>query len=158
MIVSTEFQTPSNVCEFMASFVDYGHILEPTPGIGNLVESLKKVGHVTTPHNDFWDYYELAKKEEWKFDSVVMNPPFTPVIEGYRYLTACMELSDKIVALLPWLILINSEKRMKNLMSFGLTHVIHLPRKTFPKSRIQCCIVVLQKGHSCSTIFDHFTW
>lgn len=43
---ATDFQTPINVCEYMASMVPASSkkVLEPTPGIGNLKgELLKKV-------------------------------------------------------------------------------------------------------------------
>lgn len=42
---STDFQTPVNVCRYMASLIPElsgGSILEPTPGIGNLVNAIKE--------------------------------------------------------------------------------------------------------------------
>jgi hypothetical protein len=65
------FQTPENVCEYMASFLtgNKGLILEPTAGKGKLVNALKKYGEVIAPT----DFYKM---EERLFEWVVMNPPF----------------------------------------------------------------------------------
>jgi type I restriction-modification system DNA methylase subunit len=42
----TEFQTPPKVCKYMASLIPAGtkKVLEPTPGIGNLVSSIRDAG------------------------------------------------------------------------------------------------------------------
>ena len=163
MIISTDFQTPPTVCEYMANMIPdctsgWWNILEPTPGIGNLVSAANKKGLVTAPAGDFWDFLEQSKACDLFFDYVIMNPPFTPMVEGVRYLEACMELSDNIIALLPWFIIINSDSRTKKLMDYGLVSITHLPRKSFPSSRIQCCILHLQKGYACSTLFHTFTF
>ena len=160
MIISTEFQTPPIVCDYMASLIPkctsgWWNILEPTPGIGNLVAAGKEKGFVSYPKGDFWTFY---KKSKARYDYVLMNPPFTPMAEGVSYLKACMELSDNIIALLPWFILINSDSRMNMITDFGLVSVTHLPRKTFPNSRIQCCILELQKGYEGKTEFTKFYW
>ena len=49
------FQTPVNICKYMASFLpkNAGLILEPTPGKGNLVNALKEYGNVVFPTNNF---------------------------------------------------------------------------------------------------------
>lgn len=150
------FQTPEIVCNYMASFVfgENPQILEPTPGAGNLVKSLKGKGNIFYPDGDFWKSEYINQG----FDFVVMNPPFTPMKEGYNYLYKSMELSDNIIALLPWLSVINSEKRINKMINFGLKSITHLPRKTFPSSRIQCCILELQKGFKGDILFKNFTW
>lgn len=152
--INDQFQTPPEVAEYMASFLpeNAGHILEPTPGIGNLVKAISAKGIVTAPR-----YFEDIEKGS-RFDYSVMNPPFTPMKEGYRYLLEVMDMTDHIVALLPWFIIINSERRMKALLDFGLVSVTHLPRKTFPGCRIQCCVLQLSKGYQGETKFKHFTW
>ena len=75
------FQTPQHICEYMGSLLptNSGTILEPTPGKGNLVKVLEKKGTVVAP-NDFNDVIGQ------RFDWVVMNPPFTPMKQGYEIL------------------------------------------------------------------------
>lgn len=141
-----DFQTPPAVCRYMASFLpdNAGGILEPTPGAGNLAHELKKKGVVTTPE----DFFLM----EWRrYDWIVMNPPFTPMATGYKILDSCMGMSDNTIALMPWLTLINGQKRTDQLFRFGLKSVTHLPRTVFKGSRVQCCILELRKGYSGET-------
>jgi len=149
---SDHFQTPDWCCEYMASFLpeNCGTILEPTPGKGNLVKVLYPKGSVIAPSN----FFDL--KENSSFDWIVMNPPFTPMKVGYEILDKCMEMSDNIIALMPWLTIINSQKRTTKIMDFGLKSIVHLPRKTFPGSRVQTCILHMSKGHTTSTIFKAY--
>jgi type I restriction-modification system DNA methylase subunit len=142
------FQTPPNICNYMASFLpkNAGKILEPTAGKGRLVEALKPYGDVITPN----DFYELEKQS---FDWIVMNPPFTPMSQGYKILYSCMEMSDNIIALMPYLCIINGEKRTQDIMDYGLKSITHLPRSTFKGSRVQTCILEMQRGYKGQTIF-----
>lgn len=143
-----DFQTPDWCCKYMVSLMpEMGSydVLEPTPGEGNLVKELNKKHLVTAP-DDFWKL-----DIDSRFEYVVMNPPFTPMDMGYKILYRCMEMSDNIIALMPWLTLINSEKRTKDIKIFGLKSVTHLPRKTFAGSRVQCCILEMIKGYSDNT-------
>jgi len=148
------FQTPEVVANFMASFIPVacGTILEPTPGLGNLVRAVEGKGTVIAPKQ--FEDIEVGSRYDW----VIMNPPFTPMVEGYRYLNEVMAMSDNIVALLPWFVLINSEKRLTAIQNFGLVSVTHLPRKTFPGCRIQCCVLHLQKGFKGVTQLKRFEW
>jgi hypothetical protein len=133
----------------MSSFLpdNCGVILEPTPGKGNLVKALKPKGEVYAPYNFF------TMLDGKTFDWIVMNPPFTPMKVGYEILDKCMEMSNNIIALMPWLTIINSEKRTKKIMDFGMVSITHLPRKTFPGSRVQTCILQMSKGHDKPTLF-----
>lgn len=142
------FQTPPNICNYMASFLpkNAGKILEPTAGKGRLVEALKPYGDVIAPN----DFYELEKQS---FDWIVMNPPFTPMSQGYKILYSCMEMSDNIIALMPYLCIINGEKRTQDIMDYGLKSITHLPRSTFKGSRVQTCILEMQRGYKGQTIF-----
>jgi len=151
---SVEFQTPKVVADYMASFIpdNCGTILEPTPGIGNLVRAVRNKGLVIAPMN-FEDIPDGARYQ-W----AIMNPPFTPMAEGYRYLKEVMKMSDNIIALLPWFILINSERRINDIIEFGLVSVTHLPRKTFPGCRIQVCVLEMRKGFKEGTAFKSFSW
>ncbi len=151
---STDFQTPKVVADYMASLIpdNCGTILEPTPGIGNLVKAVGKKGIVTAPIN-FEDIAQGAR-----FDYAIMNPPFTPMKEGFRYLKEVMGMTDNIIALLPWFILINSERRINDITGFGLVSVTHLPRKTFPGCRIQCCVLEMKKGFNGQASFKSFSW
>lgn len=143
-----DFQTPSDVCDYMASFVrgDNLRILEPTPGEGNLVKSLSLRGEVTAP----LDFFTLPPN--LVYDYVVMNPPFSPMKLGYAVLFDCMNRSDNIIALMPWLTLINGERRAAILVDFGLKSVTHLPRTVFKGSRVQTCILELQRGYCGETV------
>lgn len=147
-----DFQTPDYICEYMASFVpdNAGSILEPTAGEGNLVKALNKKGIITAPE----DFFELSKDS--KFDWIVANPPFTPMPLAYKILYQCMEMSDNLIFLMPWLTLINSEKRTKKIFDFGLVSVTHLPRNVFPGSRVQTCVLELKKGYTGQTIFKKY--
>jgi len=142
------FQTPPNICNYMASFLpkNAGKILEPTAGKGRLVEALKSYGDVIAPQ----DFYKLEKQS---FDWIVMNPPFTPMSQGYKILYNCMEMSDNIIALMPYLCIINGEKRTQDIMDYGLKSITHLPRSTFKGSRVQTCILEMQRGYKGQTIF-----
>ena len=141
-----DFQTPDWCCKDMADMVPSGcrSVLEPTPGEGNLVGALRELSLEVTAPKEFWEV-------DGRFDCIVMNPPFTPMSEGYKILYRCMEMSDVIIALMPWLSLINSERRTSAIADFGLVKVIHLPRRTFYGSRVQCCIMHMSKGYSGST-------
>ena len=147
-----DFQTPPPIANYMVNMLPFGikRVLEPTPGKGNIVRALKENGYsVEIPKNktgDFWRAYSKYQSEGMKFDASVMNPPFTPMDTGYKILYAVMELTDQIIAIMPWLTLINSEKRTRTIWRYGLRSVTHLPRWVFPGSRVQTCIIDMQKG------------
>lgn len=142
------FQTPDNICKYMASFLpeNPGLILEPTPGKGNLVRVLEQYGEVYVPD----DFNQMVSK---RFDWIIMNPPFTPMKQGYDILYKCMDMSDNIIALMPYLTIINGEKRTSDIMNWGLKSITHLPRSTFKGSRVQTCILEMRKGYKGNTIF-----
>lgn len=142
------FQTPEYICEYMSSFLpkDAGFILEPTPGKGNLVKALEQKGKVYAPK-----YFEDVN--DVKFDWIVMNPPFTPMKQGYDILYKCMDMSDNIIALMPYLTIINGEKRTQDIMNWGLKSITHLPRSVFKGSRVQTCILEMKRGYKGDTIF-----
>lgn len=142
------FQTPKNVCEYMASFLlgNRGLILEPTAGKGNLVKALEQYGKVIAPD----DFYKMEKR---RFEWVVMNPPFSPMKQGYDILYRCMEMTDNIIALMPYLTIINSEKRTNDIMNWGLKSITNLPRSTFKGSRVQTCILEMKHGWVGDTVF-----
>lgn len=143
------FQTPSHVCEYMASFLPKTPvtILEPTPGKGNLLSILSKYGNVITPTGDF---FEMEKS---KYDWIIMNPPFTPMSTGYKILYQCMDMSDNIIALMPYLTIINGEKRRNDIFNYGLKSITHLPRNVFKGSRVQTCILEMKRGYIGETIY-----
>jgi hypothetical protein len=170
----SDFQTLPIIAKYMVgmlpSVVPEGHgpftVLEPTPGDGNIVHELTDRGYdVTVPV----DYFLLGSQN---FDAVVMNPPFsakdavlvnsTKQLKGmavcWEILTTCMLRSDIVIALVPWYIVINSDKRLKFLQQFGLVSVTSLPRKAFPGVRVQTCILELRKGYSRPTVLKSFTF
>lgn len=150
------FQTPPDICDYMSSFItpDYRNpnpsILEPTPGEGNLVNALVTRGIITAPI----DFFDLP--DDSRFDCIVSNPPFSPMVLGYKILDKCMTMSDNLIFLMPWLTLINSEKRTKKIFDFGLVSVTHLPRNVFPGSRVQTCILEMKKDYKGQTIFKNY--
>lgn len=161
----TDFQTPIDVCKYMVSMVPPGSktILEPTPGIGNIVSQLSGYD-VTAPK----DYFKLDKHQ--RFDCVVMNPPFSSKSAfnvpdhlnkfgmrlGYHILTECMGMSDNVIALMPWFTLSDSDVRLRALKKYGMKSLTALPRKTFEYVRIQTVVIELQKGFKGETAFRVF--
>ena len=106
-----EFQTPEWCAKLMAQMIPVGsNILEPTPGNGNLVRAAEKRGTVIALKDFFSEIGSYPK-----FDCVIMNPPFSPMPVGYKILEHCMTTADRIVALMPWLSIINSERRTARL-------------------------------------------
>ena len=163
--ISLDFQTPHDVCKYMASLVPPGakRILEPTPGAGNIVSQLTGYD-VTAPA----DYFKLDKQQ--RFDCVVMNPPFSSKSAfnlpqhlnrsgmrlGYIILVECMGMSDNVIALMPWFTLSDSDVRLRALKKFGIKSLTALPRKTFEYVRIQTVVIELQKGYKGETAFKVF--
>lgn len=162
------FQTPYFVAKYMASLIPdrVKTILEPTPGIGNLIAAIQEVRpdiSITAPDDFFLMQYQ-------KFDCIVMNPPFTgrnaymqnaPVEAkdmgmrlGYYILTKCMEMSDNVIALMPWFTISDSDLRLKSIKSFGLKSITPLLRKTFRYARIQTCVIEMEKGFTGQTILN----
>jgi type I restriction-modification system DNA methylase subunit len=162
--LSADFQTPVNVCKFMASLVPDGvkSVLEPTAGAGNIVRALAGY-QVYSPE----DFFQMKFQ---RFDCVVTNPPFSakyafgvpPGFEkhgmrlGYHILTRCMEMSDNIIALMPWFTISDSDVRLRFIKRFGLKSLTALPRKTFQYARIQTCVFEMQKGFKGETAFKVF--
>lgn len=164
--VDLNFQTPVEVSKYMVSLIPEGvrKVLEPTPGIGNIVTELEASGYeVDAPHN-YFDY----KKDS--IDCIVMNPPFSSKYAygvpdhikdsgmrlGYYILTECMKISNHIIALMPWFTLSDSDIRLRFLKQFGIKSITALPRKTFQYARIQTCIIELEKNYSGETVFKVF--
>lgn len=163
-----DFQTPPEVCRYMASLIGEARtVLEPTKGKGNLVKAIQDYGyHVTAPD----DYFLLGK--DLYFDAVCMNPPFSLpslIIDnapssfkdkgmkvGYRILTECMERTNKVIALMPWFTISDSDVRLRYLKKYGLVSLTALPRKTFEYARIQTVIIELRKNYTGPTEFKVF--
>jgi len=173
MKIDTNFQTPTNVCKYMASLVPdtAKYVLEPTPGLGNLVKALKEKGfEVDHPEDYFLNRTEILKT---KYDCIVMNPPFSSksaflenapdewVAEygmkfGYKMLLEMMNLSNNVIALMPWFTISASDVRLRRLKRFGLKSVTALPRKTFQYARIQTMVIELEKGYEQEANFKVF--
>lgn len=143
-------------------------VLEPTPGEGNLVRAIIEVirgrTYLVTPK----DFFKITPGR--RFDCIVMNPPFSMAScfgapaefkgmrIGYEILRQCMEMSDNIIALMPWFTLIDSDVRMRTLKAWGMKSITSLPRKTFEYARIQTVVIELQKGYQGDTIFKTFEY
>lgn len=168
-----DFQTPPDVCKYMVSMMPSWTktVLEPTPGEGNIVAALRKMGNgtahgyrITAPD----DYFKLDPSIS--FDCVVMNPPFSSKTAfgvpdgfekhgmrlGYHILEECMQKSDNVIALMPWFTITDSDVRLRAIKKFGLMSITALPRKTFQYSRIQTCIFQMKRGWEKETIFRTF--
>jgi type I restriction-modification system DNA methylase subunit len=168
MTIDLNFQTPIEVIKYMVSLVPPNciDVLEPTPGIGNIVKELQASGYKVTAPEDFF----LLEKAN--FDCVIMNPPFssksaflknappnfnaTGMRVGYYFLTECMKKSNHIIALMPWFTISDSDVRLRYLKGFGLKSLTALPRKTFQYARIQTMIMELEKGYQGETLFKVF--
>jgi type I restriction-modification system DNA methylase subunit len=170
-MIHLEYQTPIPVCEYMVDLLpkNVRSVLEPTSGIGNLKGVLKKKKYRVEAPTDFFLFNALSDRT---FDAVVMNPPFSEksiiannapkdidlkgMKGGYYILNECMKRSNIIIALMPWFTILDSDVRLRTMMSFGLISVTTLPRKTFNYIRIQTCILELNKGYSGKTEFKSF--
>lgn len=158
--IDNNFQTHPIVALKMASMVirPKGRnpvVIEPTPGLGILVDALKSTQcNVYHPVGDFWE----SAHAKLGCDYIVMNPPYNPVKEMERFVNHAMQQTDNIVALLPWTYVINSERRMSELMDYGLVSVTNLPRKAFSGCRVQTAIFELKKGFTGDTVFKRFSW
>ncbi len=167
--IDPNFQTPVPVCEYMIKMIPEGtkRILEPSPGIGNIVSLLKNGDYdITAP----LDYFLLDKDQ--RFDCVIMNPPFsskyavmdnapknfneTGMRLGYYFLTECMTMSDHIIALMPWFTISDSDVRLRYLKNYGIKSITALPRKTFQYARIQTVVIELERGFSGNSLFKTF--
>lgn len=170
-IKKDSFQTPIFICEYMVSLIPKNHnmILEPTPGNGNLLKVLiDKIGfeYILAPL-DYFDHDFINKN----ISCVIMNPPFSDktlfgnipkrwgdvkgMKIGYKFLEDAMEISNNVIALMPWFTISDSDVRMRKLIDFGLKSVTLLPRRTFDYTRIQTCILELEKGHNGITQFKY---
>lgn len=169
LIQGLDFQTPKDVCGFMASLIPSWcrTILEPTPGQGNLVTAAERLGfEVIAPP----DYFLLD--DSLKFDCVIMNPPFSSKYAdltnakgdyskhgmrlGYHILKECMHKADNIIALMPWFTISDSDVRSRYLDGYGIKSLTSLPRSTFKYARIQTTILELERGYKGDTIFRFY--
>ena len=141
-----QFQTPPEICAFMCKMIDLSNaeVLEPYPGKGNLVRSIEAAGG--RPVRNLSESTKIC----------VMNPPFSPMKDGYKTLDRMTDSVDFIVALMPWLTLINGEKRLAKILDYGLVSITHLPRKTFPGARVQTCILNMRRGFTGITKFSAY--
>lgn len=160
-----DFQTPPWLCKKMVDMVPVGAktVLEPTPGQGNIVEALISKNYQVTAPTDFFNL------EIRQFDCVVMNPPFSAkyckmenapheakqngMRVGYYILYRCMEMTENVIALMPWFTISDSDVRLRHIMDYGCRSITALPRKTFKYTRIQTTILQLQKGFAGRTEF-----
>ena len=161
--MNNDFQTPPEVAQYMCSLIPPGTktVLEPTPGLGNILNCLTKGEYVITAPIDFFTM------RFQKFDCIIMNPPFSlksafgvpkhldlkGMRLGYYILNECMRMSDNVIALMTWFTITDSDVRLRYLKDFGLKSITSLPRKTFEYSRIQTCILELDRNYNGETIF-----
>lgn len=161
-----EFQTPHNVAAYMASLIPPGAktILEPTKGNGNIA-SLLTPYDLTAPD----DFFLL--EPNLRFDCIIMNPPFnrtTAIMDhaparyqkqgtpfAYLFLKDCMQMSDHVIALMPWYIF-HSDVRMRQIKKYGIKSITALPRKTFNYIRFQTAILELHKGWKDQITFEYY--
>jgi len=160
IVIDPQFQTPLDICDYMVKMIPKGvtEVLEPTPGLKNLQTAIEKKGYKVIAPEDFFLI------EQRRYQSIVMNPPFsihTAEVKnapkdidlrglkvGYYILEKCMEMSDNIIALMPWFTIGDSDVRMRKFKDFGLVSITPLPRKTFEYARIQTVIIELRKGYN----------
>lgn len=167
MSKSIDFQTPEKVCKYMVSLLpaDTVTVMEPTPGIGNIVRALQEKGYEVTALEDFF-----KRDKNVRYDAVCMNPPFSSKYAfgmpegfdkegmrlGYHLLLECMQMTDVVIALMPWFTISDSDVRLRRLKKWGLKSITALPRKTFEFARIQTCVFELIKGYKGETKFTVF--
>lgn len=165
----SDFQTPPEVANYMASLIPVNSktVLEPTPGLGNLVRAAEARGFTVYGPLDFF----LLKKTD-RYDCIIMNPPFSSRFAflenapddfkhsgmklGYKILFHCLNQCDSVIALMPWFLLTDSDKRVRSLKDFGLVSLTALPRKTFQYARIQTVVLELRRGFAGDTVYKIF--
>lgn len=149
-----KYQTPQVVAAYMVDllgkYFNPRRVLEPTPGEGAIVAELTRRGYEVTAPRRFEEVDPFAR-----FDATVMNPPFLKGVEQ-RYLACALTQSDIVIALLPWFALIDSDLRTRLVRKFGLVSVTHLPRSTFPKIRVQTCILEMHRGYEGPVVLHFF--
>lgn len=166
-----DFQTPPQVAEYMVSLIPFSgqskSALEPTLGMGNIVNAMQNSGFSVHAPVNFFDLPQSSK-----YDVIVMNPPFSlkyayGVPEyvnesgmrlGYYILNECLKMSDYVIALMPWFTITDSDVRLREMIKFGLVSVTSLPRKTFQYTRIQTCILEFKRGYKGETRFRYFDY
>jgi hypothetical protein len=130
-------------------------VLEPTPGEGAMLSHLKVKFAL-------WDgiVYKAAKGDFFdmpvqKVDVAFVNPPFTPTKYMMEIMGRVFSFEPKVVvAVMPWLALVNSTRRMQNFIDKGMSKVIALPRRAFSGGRVQTCIVVIREGHTGPVVLE----
>lgn len=152
------FQTPPDVAATMMRMVGFTPrtVLEPSSGIGNLVSAAKTAfpdAEITSVESDAEycreqrrrgfdvtcaDFFSFDEPDT-KYDLVVANPPHSPMLVGYGMMDRLAAFSCRIVVIMPWLWMINSQSRHERWRPH-LRGVTHLPRNTFPGARIQTAI------------------
>lgn len=174
MEIETSFQTPPEVAKYMAEMIELPNklgckVFEPTPGLGNLMMAVRErflYVEIEYPEGDFF----LHTKQ--KYDCIIMNPPFTSksafmenapaeaecrgMKVGYYILKQCMEMSDNVIALMPWYTIADSDVRLRYLKAYGIKSITALPRKTFEYVRVQVVVIELVKGWKEETVFKTF--
>ncbi len=150
---NSNFQTSEWVIDLMIDEIpqdmENNILLEPTPGAGGIVKRLEYFNRkVLFPNNNYFDM-----EHNTRYGCIIGNPPFSPMKKGYQILYDLMNHSDNIILVMPWLTLINGQKRLNDIMEYGLKKIIHLPRSAFKGARVQTCIIVMQKGFKGETIF-----
>jgi hypothetical protein len=79
------------------------------------------------------------------------------LLAGYCcMLQKSMEMSNNVIAIMPWFTLSDSDVRLRFLKAYGIKSLTALPRKTFEYVRIQTVIIELQKYYKEETIFKTF--
>lgn len=172
MIIDENFQTPIKVCEYMVDMIPSKctSIFEPTPGLGNIIQALKSKNKYDIDYADDYFLFDLSKR----FDCVVMNPPFSSKSAylknapddldlkgmklGYHILKECMQISDNVIALMPWFTISDSDVRLRYFKNYGLKSLTALPRKTFNYARIQTVILELERNYKGETIFHTYNF
>lgn len=154
------FQTPAHLCSYMVSLIPAKYrrrslVVEPTPGAGNMLAALDSAGfrEVESPVGDFFRWRPSRQPTV-----VIGNPPWSPMAVAYDILDRCLTefLPDMVIMLMPWLTLINSNRRTRMLVGYGLQRVIHMPRSIFPGIRAQSCLLVLEKGYRGDVVMDFY--
>jgi hypothetical protein len=82
-------------------------------------------------------------------------PPLTPMIPIFETLEALMlnPVAKHVVAVVPWQAITNSAKRTKEIIDWGLFQLIHLPRRAFPGTSVQACVLDMWKHHAGNSTF-----
>lgn len=164
------YPTPRKIAEYACDVCDVqatDEVLEPSAGIGSLIEPLSETGcaitcvelsdifcealrkksHVRNVYQaDFLKWADIEVRKDKRYDKVVMNPPFSDgrVVAHIQKALSLLKSSGRLVAILPSSYKDKADlfsEAGRNRVSFGKTF-----RNLFDETGIEVVVMIVDKG------------